>query len=480
MLPTLIPRLLALCLLAAGALGQSGGSTFVLNRLGLHVPGNSFPRNDGVYLSGGRAPSCQSAGLVDGDYYFEITDPAGSVLLTLDSIEERRVRVAGGIFAQYLGSTRVSAPVGPCGALNIRLAPFTTSPYPSREYKVWLTRVEDYDPQGSHVFGFDPARSKSDNFRVGAGGPQSIVRGHKFYDHDGDGIWDPNVDPLEVPVGGWRVEIRRKGALDGVTYTDQDGWYLFVRDRGPGTWEVGEISPDGFVNDGTAGATWLATTARTGTVATTTEYVAGPEFGNVRYAVSVGAGRTVEFWSDDDNGPGGPSGRPLLEACDPTWRVSLNTRDGNPVNLRTPVSNDNPNPSIFTVNMPPQSFSGAFANWKSYAQRTSHDHAGFLLSREIAATILSNSCGFMQGDILIDRFQDGVLVSLDAMLAGAIGLLSEVGAGLTGPNDPYQDLRARMLGCINEFRSINETGDPSAPQVVFTREAVPGSTGAPY
>ncbi len=480
MLHTWVSHLLALCLCASTALGQSGGSTFVLSRLGQHVPGNSFSRNDGVYLSGGRAPSCQSAGLVDGDYYFEITDPAGTVLLTLDSVEERRVRVAGGVFVQYLGSTRVSAPVGPCGALNVRLAPFTTSPYPSREYKVWLTRVEDYDPQGSHVFGFDPARSKSDNFRVGAAGPQSIVRGHKFYDHDGDGVWNPNVDPLEVPVGGWRVEIRRKGVLDGVTYTDQDGWYVFVRDRDQRAWELGEISPNGFVNDGTAGATWLATTPRTGSVAATTEYVAGPEFGNVRYATSVGAGRTVEYWSEDDHGPGTPGGRPLLEDCDPTWRQALNTHAGIPVNLRTPVSNDNPSASIFTLNMPPQSFNGAFANWRSYANRTSHDHAGFMLSREVAATLLSTSCGFMPGDILIDRQQDGVLVPLEDMFTGVIGLLSQVGAGLTGPDDPYQDLRDMMLMCLNEFRSINNTGDPSAPQVVFTLESLPGSTGAPY
>jgi len=480
MLHTLILRLLALCLCASTVLAQSGGSTFVLNRFGQHVQGNSFSRNDGVYISGGPASTCLAPGLVDGDYYFQITDPAGTVLLTTDSIQERRVRVAGGIFAKYLGGTRVSAPVGPCGALNVRLAPFTTSPYPIREYKVWLTRVEDYDPLGSHVFGFDPARSKSDNFRVGTAGPQSILRGHKFFDHDGNGIWNPSVDPLEVPVGGWRVEIRRNGVLDGVTFTDQDGWYLFVRDRDPGTWDISEVSPNGFVNDGTAGATWLATTPRSGTVVATTEYVAGPEFGNVSYAVSVGAGRSVSFWSDDDHGPGGPSGRPILEGCDPTWREALNARNGAPVNLRTPVSNDNPSASIFTLNMPPQSFNGAFANWKSYANRTSHDHAGFMLSREVAATILSNSCGFMQGDILIDRFQDGILVPLDAMLAGAIGLLSEVGAGLTGPDDPYQDLRARMLGCINEFRSINDTGDPSAPQVVFTRESMPGSTGAPY
>jgi len=468
-------RLLALAVLAAPLLAQTPGTAVVLNRLGAHVDGNSFPRKDAAYLSGGPGASCAQPGLADGVYCFQITDPAGTVLLTPDPIAERCVLVAGGVFAQYLGQLRNFGPTGPCGALNLRLAPFVTSPYPSAEYRIWLTRIEDYDPLGSNLFGFDPARSKSDSFRVNPGAPQSILRGHKFYDHDENGVWNPAADPLEVPVGGWRVEILRNGVFDGLTYTDQDGWYQFLRNRDGSTYEFREISPNGFVNDGTPGATWVATTARTGTAVASAEYVAGPEFGNVRYEVAQGVGRSVDFWSEQ-NGPG----KDILRDCDPSWRTALNVRDGMPVNLRNPVSNDNPNASIFTVRPPPQSFNGAFANWKSYANKNPHDHAGFLLSRQVAATILNNTCGFMQGDILVDRFNDGVLVSLDVMLAGAIGLLSEVGAGLTGPNDPYQDLRNRMIGCTNEFGSINNTGEPTAPQVVYTRSNEPGTIASPY
>ena len=162
------------------------------------------------------------------------------------------------------------------------------------------------------------------------------------------------------------------------------------------------------------------------------------------------------------------------------WREALNTWHGLPVNLRNPVSNDNPHASIFTLRPPPQSFCGAFANWKSFANKTSHDHAGYLLSREVAAAILNNTCGFMQGDVLIDRRQDGVLVSFDDMLAGVIGLLSEVGAGLTGPDDPYQDLRMHMIMCTNEFGTINNTGDPSSPQIVYQRSPSPGFFQVPY
>jgi hypothetical protein len=170
-----------------------------------------------------------------------------------------------------------------------------------------------------------------------------------------------------------------------------------------------------------------------------------------------------------------------MEASDPLWRQELNMHNRSPVNLRTPVSSDIPSASIFTLHMPPQSFNGAFADWKSYVNLTSHDHAGFLLSRQVGAAILNNQIGYMQGSILIDRHHDGVLVPFEDMLTGAIDLLSEVGAGLTGPNDPYQALRAMMFMCINEFGSINNTGDLSTPQVVYTRAHTPPlSISVPY
>lgn len=472
-------RALAPLLLAASAVAQVPGSVVLLNRTGRPVDGHAYARKDAAYLSGGPEGSCLAAGLADGDWVFQVTDPAGTVLLTPEAPIERTVRVVNGRLDGYYGSLRPWSHLGPCGALNLRLAPFTTTPYPGGEYKVWLTRVEDYDAGGAHLFGFDPARSESDSFRVAGPGAQTLIRGHKFYDHDADGAWNPQADPLELAIGAWRVELWRDGVLDGVTFTDQDGGYVFVRDRDGSAWEVREQSPNGFVEDATAGATWRATTARSFVVTTGAEVVVAPPFGNVRYEVSAGAGRSVEWWSEGTGHDGAP-GSTALQACDPQWRLALNEYHGLPVNLRKPVSNDNPNASIFTLRMPPQSFQGAFANWKSYAERTPHDHAGFLLSRQVAATLLSVSCGDLSGDVWIDRHQDGVLVPLDTMIVGVIGLLSQTGAGLTGPNDPYQDLRHMMQMCTNEFGSINNTGDPSSPQVVFSRSSESGKIHAPY
>ena len=150
------------------------------------------------YLNGGPRPNapCDAAGLpsdpVNGtDYYFQVTDPSGSLLLTVDSIEERRVHVFQGLIVAYLGSTRTTG-IGKCGNITAQLYPFTETPNPGGEYKAWMTPVNSYDPtQGFH--GFIPSQSKTDNFKV-------------IGDTDADGFPDsedacPNESAPESPDG---------------------------------------------------------------------------------------------------------------------------------------------------------------------------------------------------------------------------------------------------------------------------------------
>lgn len=493
MLASPLLRLASVALLVAPALAQTPGAASIVNRFGVHQDGNAFVRKDGSYLSvgsgGGCAGpgACDAPGLADGDYFFQITDPAGTVLLTTDPLAERRVRVAGGRIAEYLGTTRVSGNGGACGELIVRCVPYETTPYPGDEYKVWLTRVESYDPAGPGFFGFDPRQSESDSFRVRSGVPQSMIRGHAFYDENQSGTWTPSRNALEVPLSGWRVELRRDGVLDGVTFTDADGAYAFLRDRDGASYTVRQVAPGGFINQQLPGAVWLATTPIEAPVTASSECVAGPSLGAVVFEVLAGAGRSHEFWATynchykPEQNPNYPCGETLLEQCEPAWRDVLATRNGAPVNLRKPISIDLPSASVFAPPPPPLDFHHAFLEWRNYVRSHPNDHAGFLLSREIAATLLNHSdCGFMQGVLYVDRFQDGVLVSLEVMLDGAIGLLSETGAGLTGPNDPFQDLRQRMIMCTNEFGTINLTGDAGAPQVVYRQRPSPLAFEIPY
>ncbi|MGZ9262299.1 MAG: hypothetical protein ACXW6V_22750, partial [Candidatus Binatia bacterium] len=60
-----------------------------------------------------------------------------------------------------------SIPIARCGGYNVQLAPFDNTPNPGGEYKVWITRVGDYDASGLlGSFGFIASKTKTDNFKV--------------------------------------------------------------------------------------------------------------------------------------------------------------------------------------------------------------------------------------------------------------------------------------------------------------------------
>lgn len=179
--------LLAALLNTAAMAQQVSGAIFTTDANSTFVNANVYDFKEDVYLSGGPRPNapCTAAGLPNGDYYFQVTDPSGSQLLSLDGIGYRRVTVAGGLIIGYSGPHGIG--MGKCVAFNgfnitVQLYPFAPTPNPGGEYKAWMTKVDDYDmtmTKGS--FGFIPSKSKTDNFKVT---PPT--------DSDGDGI--PDVD----------------------------------------------------------------------------------------------------------------------------------------------------------------------------------------------------------------------------------------------------------------------------------------------
>ena len=188
------------------------------------------------YLNGGPRPNapCDSAGLPDGDYYFQVTDPSGKVLLSLNLsgteqnlIEERRVTVAGGLIvydpsnpATFLPAHTSSLTGGKCNDshphnIAVQLYPYLRTPNPGGEYKVWMTSTStgyyvpcdpNYPANCQGSFGFIPSKSKTDNFKV--------------VDYDGDGIPDaedacPNVyDPTNACGGGDEPDSDGDGVPD--------------------------------------------------------------------------------------------------------------------------------------------------------------------------------------------------------------------------------------------------------------------------
>jgi hypothetical protein len=173
--------------LNTAAIGQQvSGAIFTTDANSTFVNANVYDFKEDVYLNGGPRPNapCTAAGLPDGDYYFQVTDPSGSQLLSLDEIGDRHVTVTGGLIVGYSGPHGIG--MGKCVAFNgfnitVQLYPFKLTPNPGGEYKAWMTKVGDYDmtmTKGS--FGFIPSKSKTDNFKVAS----------PVDDADGDGIPD--------------------------------------------------------------------------------------------------------------------------------------------------------------------------------------------------------------------------------------------------------------------------------------------------
>ncbi len=147
-------------ILLAGHLAQAGvsGAIFTTTVDGTVVNANQYSSKCAVYLDGGPGPHApaKAAGLPDGDYYFQVTDPSGAVLLSTDPVSNRRFHVSGGIITAFTGTGGSPHPTGidqdhaSLGAITLQLATsdcptdFLTTPNTGNVYKVWATPVASY------------------------------------------------------------------------------------------------------------------------------------------------------------------------------------------------------------------------------------------------------------------------------------------------------------------------------------------------
>jgi hypothetical protein len=192
------------------------GAIFTTNANGTQVNGNIYQDKCDVYLDGGPGPNApqHAAGLPDGDYYFQVTDPSGKTLLSTDPVVNRQFNVSGGIITGNSGlGNHVTGVDVDHGAATIQLCPFLDTPNPGGVYKVWVTPVADFvgdpnlvdDPCGHGCFhGFVPAATKTDNFKVKPG-IVGCIQVTKFIDNDGDGNRD--LQAGDTAYSGWPITI---------------------------------------------------------------------------------------------------------------------------------------------------------------------------------------------------------------------------------------------------------------------------------
>jgi len=194
------------------------GAIFTTVADGTEVNYNIYQAKEDVYLDGGPGPGApqSAAGLDDGVYVFQVTDPSGKTLLSTDPAGCRLFTVSKGIIVSTApsGCPHVTGVDVDYNAVTVRLMPFDDTPNPGGEYKVWVTLLDDYvcennlnlvdcgpKKQGA-AHGFIPRHTKTDNFKV-RGGPREIDTRFR------DASWN-FIDGLSItwndPLGGSNIK----------------------------------------------------------------------------------------------------------------------------------------------------------------------------------------------------------------------------------------------------------------------------------
>ena len=279
------------------------GAIFTTLADGSRVNANIYENKEAVHLDGGPGDNAPitAAGLPDGWYYFQVTDPSGKVLLSQDPVKCRSFLVESGIIVavaneSYLVKIRGQWVQADCthltgldidhGALTVQLMPYKNTPNRGGVYKVWATPVDDFEGNPEQIdnpgqfHGFVPSKSKTDNFKVRKGKPYEppTIKVRKFSDLNFNGVVDPEDPEIGVDVlidgGGWPAWVVDPLGTGNSGYTP----WTFTAMPG-GIWTVGEDDL----------AHWLATGAYVDGVA-----VDGPPFSPVLVSVGESSGETHE------------------------------------------------------------------------------------------------------------------------------------------------------------------------------------------
>jgi hypothetical protein len=271
---------------------------------------NIYPSKDAVYLNGGPQTQNDPGLRPDGLYYFQVTDPSGSVLLSTDPAACRLVIVSDGrvvgvpptLPAECTSGFHAVGTANPNnGQLPVQLMPYNDTPNPGGEYKAWLTPFENFspDPDNLHCssknsnvrFGFCDSDSKTDNFKVRL--PNAAYVGVcKFNDLDADGQQDAE-EPL---IPHWPIVAEGVDGGPVHTQTADNGCVSFVY-SGFGDGHDTQVI---VLSEGTQGEEWSQTAPVDGiygaasvtggairVVVRPGDDIDAPNFGNVRRTVTL-------------------------------------------------------------------------------------------------------------------------------------------------------------------------------------------------
>lgn len=223
---------------------------------------NIFTDKDAVYLDGGPAHP-GAAGLPDGSYYVQVTEPGGALLGT--SVGTGNPTPVSVLNGSFLTCYQLSSIVNKASDLSSPGYDDTTNG--GGEYKVWVSPTSTFD------------QAKTDNFKVKPGEPvppQGDINVLKFYDANANGINDDGQ-----LITGWKVRIQ--DSIDFIRFTP-----VAITVFAPDDYTVTEFDPNE--------TNWVHTTANPVAFSLGIAEVKNVEFGNL--CLGPGGGLTLGFWSN--------------------------------------------------------------------------------------------------------------------------------------------------------------------------------------
>ncbi len=261
--------------------GPLPGAIFTSLEDGSSVNHNLYDDKRDVYLNAGPGPNAPqtAAGLPDGYYYFQVTDPSGKTLLSMDPVYCREVIVKDGRIVKFAsegryytvgnGKNSQTIPAHIEGweygqhdfgisvdhqSLSIQLMPYKDTPNRGGEYKVWITPTDKFVGDNTSVdnpryfHGFVPGWSKTDNYKVKMKRQTNVasLTIYKIEDVNGDG----KLDIAEPGIANWEIHVEDPLGVTNIYWTDNNG-SIEIDVPVDGTYIITEIVPSGWVNTAT-------------------------------------------------------------------------------------------------------------------------------------------------------------------------------------------------------------------------------------
>jgi hypothetical protein len=354
---------------------------------------NIFTTQQDVYLDGGPAHE-GAAGLPDGNYYVQVTEPGGTLLGTsVGSANPTPAHVVSGSFevCYQLSAILIKASDSSPG--------YDETTNGGGEYKVWVSQDST----------FAGGTTKTDNFKVL---PTVVTNGTlnviKFYDANANSVNDDGQ-----VITGWKIRIQ--DGIDIIRFTPVS----VVVD--PDDYVVTEADP--------TETNWLHTTTNPVNITINAGDNKTVEFGNV--CLGSGGGHTLGFWSNKNGQATMNDGGTLAP--------ELNLLNGK---CLSNASGNQPDFADYT----------AFRNWLLAANAT---NMSYMLSAQLAAMELNIEAGFVAPGALIyapgTNSANGLgFATVGAAVAEAEAELCSHATAFAGdPNRSYQEALKNALDKAN-------------------------------